>query len=151
MLGRALAAAAVNQLGRDTGQTQRLRTVTPHRLFLSMVSTLGSGRVESLADVLRACNHQQGVDVAYKAFDNRLARVGFATFLRGMLARLIDQLRLQTLAPDGQQAVARFTDIVIRRVLVCAQGRAVGPVSRPVHDDRTRGGGSPRHRQWIRR
>jgi Transposase DDE domain len=113
-LGRALAAAAVNQLGRDTGQAQRLRTVTPHRLFLAMVSTLGSGRVESLADLLRAFNHQNGVEVAYKAFYNRLARIGFATFMRGMLARLIDQLRLQTLAPDGQKAVARFTDIVIQ-------------------------------------
>ena len=113
-LARALSVAEVNQLGRDTGQAQRLRTVTPHRLFLAMVSTLGSGHVESLADLLRAFNHQNGVDVAYKAFYNRLARVGFATFMRGMLARLIDQLRLQTLTPDGQTAVARFTDIVIQ-------------------------------------
>ena len=113
MLGRARGAAAVNQLGRDTGQAQRLRTVTPHRLFLAMVSTLGSGRVESLADRLRAFNHQNGVEVAYKAFYNRLARIGFATFMRGMLARLLDQLRVQTLTPDGQKAVARFTDIVV--------------------------------------
>jgi hypothetical protein len=69
-LGRALAAADVNQLGRDTGQATRLRTVTPHRLFLAMVSTLGSGRVESLADLLRAFNHQNGVEVACKAFYN---------------------------------------------------------------------------------
>ena len=100
-LARALSVDAVNQLGRDTGQAKRLRTVTPHRLFLAIVSTLGSGRVESLADLLRAFNYQNGVEVAYKAFYNRLARVGFATFMRGMLARLIDQLRLQTLAPDG--------------------------------------------------
>jgi len=112
-LARALSIDEVNQLGRDTGQAKRLRTVTPHRLFLAMVSTLGSGRVESLADLLRAFNHQNGVEVAYKAFYNRLARIGFATFMRGMLARLIDQLRLQTLAPDGQKAVARFKDIVI--------------------------------------
>ena len=112
-LGRALAVDAVNQLGRDTGQAQRLRTVTPHRLFLAMVSTLGSGRVESLADLLHTFNHQNGVEVAYKAFYNRLARIGFATFMRGMLARLIDQLRVQTLTPEGQKAVARFTDIVI--------------------------------------
>jgi len=112
-LGRALGVDAVNQLGRDTGQAQRLRTVTPHRLFLALVSTLGSGRVESLADLLRAFNHQNGVDVAYKAFYNRLARIGFATFMRGMLARLLDQLRVQTLTPEGQKAVARFTDIVI--------------------------------------
>ena len=87
--------------------------MTPHRLFLAIVSTLGGGRVESLADLLRAFNHQNGVEVAYKAFYNRLARVGFATFMRGMLARLIAQLRIQTLTPDGQKAAARFTDIVI--------------------------------------
>ena len=112
-LARALSVDEVNQLGREAGQAKRLRTVTPHRLFLALVSTLGSGRVESLADLLRAFNHQNGVEVAYKAFYNRLARLGFATFMRGMLARLIDQLRIQTLAPDGQKAVARFTDIVI--------------------------------------
>lgn len=30
-LARALSADQVNQLGRDTGQAERLRTVTPHR------------------------------------------------------------------------------------------------------------------------
>lgn len=113
-LARAIAIDEVNQLGRTTGQATRLRTVTPHRLFLAVVSALGSGRVESLADLLRAFNHQQGVTVAYKAFDNRLARVGFATFMQQMLARLIAQLRLETLTPDGERAIARFTDIVIQ-------------------------------------
>ncbi|MGH9256786.1 MAG: IS4 family transposase [Vicinamibacterales bacterium] len=113
-LARAIAIDDVNQLGRDTGQATRLRTVTPHRLFLALVSTLGSGRVESLADLLRAFNHQQGVTVAYKAFYNRLARVGFATFMQEMLVRLIAQLRLETLTPDGERAIARFTDIVIQ-------------------------------------
>ncbi|MDA1095191.1 MAG: IS4 family transposase [Acidobacteria bacterium] len=112
-LARALSVDEVNQLGRDTGQAERLRIVTPHRLFLAVVSTLGSGHVESLADLLRAFNYHNEVDVAYKAFYNRLARVGFATFMRHMLARLIDQLRLQTLTPSGQQAITRFQDIVI--------------------------------------
>jgi hypothetical protein len=113
-LARALSIDQVNQLGRDTGQAERLRTVTPHRLFLAVVATLGGGRVESLADLLRAFNHQNGETVAYKAFYNRLARAGFATFMQRMLARLIDQLRLQTLTPEGHTAVARFTDIVIQ-------------------------------------
>jgi len=78
-LAHALCAADVNQLGRDTGQAERLRTVTPHRLFLAIVSALASAPVESLADLLRAFNYQNGVEVAYKAFYNRLARVGFAT------------------------------------------------------------------------
>jgi hypothetical protein len=113
-LARAISIDAVNQVGRDTGQAIRLRTVTPHRLFLAVVSALGSGRVETLADLLRAFNHQQGVTVAYKAFYNRLARVGFATFMQQMLARLIAQLRLETLTPDGERAIARFTDLVIQ-------------------------------------
>ena len=113
VLARALSIDEVHQLGRETGQAERLRTVTPHRLFLAVVSTLGSGHVESLADLLRAFNYQNDVTVAYKAFYNRLARVGFATFMWHMLARLIDQLRLQTLTPMDHQAVARFTDIVV--------------------------------------
>lgn len=113
-LAGALSIDEVNQLGRDTGQAIRLRTVTPHRLFLAVVSALATARVESLADLLRAFNHQQDVTVAYKAFYNRLARVGFAAFMRGMLARLLDRLRLETLTPEGERAVARFRDIVIQ-------------------------------------
>ena len=114
ILAHALSIDEVNQIGRDTGQALRLRTVTPHRLFLAMVSTLGSGRVESLADLLRAFNYQNGVQVAYKAFYNRLARAGFATFMQHMLQRLLAQLRLQTLTPEGDRAIARFTDLVIQ-------------------------------------
>lgn len=113
-LARALSGDDVNQLGRDTGQAKRLRTVTPHRLFLAVVSALASAHVESLADLLRAFNYQNGVTVAYKAFYNRLARVGFATFMREMFARLVERLSEQTLTPAGQVAVARFKDIVIQ-------------------------------------
>jgi hypothetical protein len=113
-LARALSGEDVNQLGRDTGQAKRLRTVTPHRLFLAVVSALASAHVESLADLLRAFNYQNGVTVAYKAFYNRLARVGFATFMREMFARLVERLSEQTLTPAGQVAVARFKDIVIQ-------------------------------------
>ena len=59
-LARALSVEAVNQLGRDTGQAVRLRTVTPHRLLLAVVSALASGHVESLADLLRAFNYHHG-------------------------------------------------------------------------------------------
>ncbi len=114
VLARVLSIAGVNQLGRETGQAKRLRTVTPHRLFLAIVSALAGERVESLADLLRTFNHQNGVRVAYKPFYNRLARTGFEVFMREMCTRLIEHLRVQTLTPDGETAVARFTDIVIQ-------------------------------------
>jgi hypothetical protein len=114
ILARALSTADVNALGRTTGQATRLRTVTPHRLFLAVVSALGSARVESLADLLRTFNHQNGVRVAYKAFYNRLARAGFGAFMREMCTRLMAQLRGHLLTRDGDAAVARFTDIVMQ-------------------------------------
>jgi DDE family transposase len=111
---RALSIDEVNQVGRDTGQSERLRTITPHRLFLSLITALADGRVESLADLLREFNHQNGVTVAYKAFYNRLARPGFAAFMRGMFLRLVDRLSFQILAPVDGVAVSRFRDIVIQ-------------------------------------
>jgi len=73
ILARALSVEDVNDLGRSTGQAERLRTATPHRLFLAIVSTLAGAKVESLADLLRAFAYQNGVHVARKAFYNRLA------------------------------------------------------------------------------
>ena len=113
-LARALSIDDVNQLGREAGQSERLRTVTPHRLFLATIGALAGAKVESLADLLREFNHQNAVTVAYKAFYNRLARPGFAKFMQRMFARLIDRLSIQTLAPEGHAAVARFKDIVIQ-------------------------------------
>lgn len=112
-LARALSVEEVNQLGRDTGQSQRLRTVTPHRLFLAVVAALAGAKVESLADLLREFNHQNGVTVAYKAFYNRLAHAGFAEFMQQMFARLLTTLSVRTLSAQGDAAVARFKDIVI--------------------------------------
>lgn len=114
VLARALSAEDVNQLGRVTGQSERLRTITPHRLFLSIVAALAGRKIESLADLLREFNHQNDVCVAYKAFYNRLAREGFAAFMRQMFVRLVGQLAVRTLEPDGRAAIARFEDIVIQ-------------------------------------
>jgi hypothetical protein len=111
---RALSADDVNELGLRTGQSERLRTITPYRLFLSTIAGLAGGQVESLADMLREFNRQNDVTVAYMAFYNRLARPGFAKFMRRMFDRLTERLCVQTLAPEGKAAVSRFKNIVIQ-------------------------------------
>lgn len=113
-LARALSIDDVNQVGRETGQSKRLRTITPHRLFLSTIAGLAGGKVESIADLLREFNYQNDVTVAYKAFYNRLAHPGFAAFMRQMFVRFVEQLSVQTLAPEGHTAVSKFKDIVIQ-------------------------------------
>jgi len=99
-----VSAAAVGGGGKPNGfGRSRAR-----RLFLAVVSALGGAQVESLADLLRTFNHQSGVQVAYKAFYHRPARNGFDAFMHEMGTRLIKPLRVQTLTPDGEAAVARL-------------------------------------------
>ncbi len=72
-----LAATHVNELGLRTGQSKRLRVVTPQRLLLALMAALGGAKVESLADLLREFNHQNKTQTRYKAFYKRLARACF--------------------------------------------------------------------------
>ena len=73
---------------RQTGQSERLPTITPHRLLLSTMAAVAARKVESVADLLREFNHENDVIVAYKAFHNRLARPGFAEFMGSFVVRL---------------------------------------------------------------
>jgi hypothetical protein len=78
--GPAISAEEVNELGLETGQSVRLRVVTPRRLVLCVVGALAGARVESLADLQREFNHQPKTGTRYQAFYNRLARPGFPEF-----------------------------------------------------------------------
>ncbi len=113
-LAHALSVDEVNELGRLTGQSQRLRTVTPARLILGLATALGGGRIESLADLLREFNHLNDASVHYKAFYNRLARPGFSKFTQAMFCRLLECLSVQTLKADGCSALSRFKDVRIQ-------------------------------------
>src|SRR5271154_5898062 len=112
-LKSAISADGVNSLGLETGQSERLRVVTPHRLFLAVVGALASARVESLADLQREFNYQNRTRTRYKAFYNRLARPGFPDFMRQMLSRLLSGLALRTLKPEETSVLSRFDDIII--------------------------------------
>jgi hypothetical protein len=104
----------IDQLGRETGESKRLRIVTPFRLFLAVVGALCQGKVDSIADLLREFNHQNGTSVAYKAFYNRLALAGFAEFMRRLFGCLLGQLAVRTLEAEADSALAAFEDIIVQ-------------------------------------
>ena len=113
-LKAALSVDDINELGRQTGQSKRLRVVTPSRLLLAIVGAMACSRVESIADLLREFNFQNGTTTAYKAFYNRLARPSFAEFMRQMLCRLIGAFAIRTLEPQADSVLSEFEDIVIQ-------------------------------------
>lgn len=114
LLKMVFAPEEIDELGKQTGQSQRLRIITPFRLMLALLQGLGEGRAETIADLCRAFNYAFDTRVAYKAFYNRLARPGFAEFTREMVSRLLTQFAVKVLEPRQGSALARFTDIVVQ-------------------------------------
>jgi hypothetical protein len=104
----------LNQLGREVGFVQRLRVVTPARLVTSLLAALGSFRVESIADLLRAFNHATETSTAYKAFYMRLARPQFPILMKRVLDDSLTTLAVETLALKPGGPLARFKDIRIQ-------------------------------------
>lgn len=103
----------INELGRATGQSQRLRVVTPHRLLVTLLSAMGTGKVETIADLCRSFNFQHNANTAYKAFYNRLGRPQFVVFMRAVVSRLLEQLAVRTLRPAADSPLAQFRDILV--------------------------------------
>ena len=114
VLQQALSEEAINDLGRQAGQSKRLRVVTPFRLVMTIIAALACRRIESLADLLREFNYHNKARVAYKPFYNRLAHKGFAEFMRRMLERLMCELALRVLEPEPGSGLQGLRDVVIQ-------------------------------------
>jgi hypothetical protein len=113
-LGEALSEESVNELGRKTGQSKRLRVVTPFRLVAALLAAMAAGATETIADLCREFNFQNGTTTAYKPFYMRLARPAFAKFMRAVASRLMAQLAVRVLRAQPDSPLARFGDIVIQ-------------------------------------
>lgn len=108
-----LAPGFINDLGREVGQSVRLRVVTPSRLIAALVGAFAGGACESIADILREFNLQQCTATRYKAFYNRLARRGFPEFVRCVVCRALSTLAVRALEPAAGSSLQAFSDIVV--------------------------------------
>ena len=100
---QALSEQELQKLGEKTGQCHRQRKVTPMRLVLSLMQSLGCGRVETIADMLRDFNRLHGENVQYKPFHNQLAKRSFPDFAYFHASR----------SPNNIDGDHRITSIVI--------------------------------------
>ena len=111
---RAFSEQELNRLGKEVRYCQRERVVTPFRLVMTMLSTLSSRKVETLADLQRGFNALFGERLAYKPFHNQLSKRGFAEFMRACVERLVEKLVLNVLKIKEGHAFSEFRRIVIQ-------------------------------------
>lgn len=103
----------LDQIARDTGLMRRKRSITPLGLLTACLSTLGVGKVQWLADILRTFNRFTGNTTRYKPFHKQLAKPGFAEFLRTVVNRALRELTVRVLEPLDDSHIAIFEDILI--------------------------------------
>jgi hypothetical protein len=107
-----LGADVVAAVGRESQWLQRVRKITPLAWVTAILSTLGGGRVQWLADIWRTVQVVSGTTVAYKPFHKQLCKPGFAEFFRLLLERALARFTQPVLV--GMAApLGMFRDIVI--------------------------------------
>jgi hypothetical protein len=110
---RALSEQTLLKLGEETGQCRRQRKVTPMRLALSLIQSMGSGHVESIADLRRDFNRLHGEEVQYKPFHNQLAKRSFPEFMSKLCANLMNKLADKVMGFKTDSPFARFRAIYL--------------------------------------
>lgn len=101
------------KLGEQTGQCRRRRKITPFRLALSLIQSLGSGHVETIAALRREFNRLHGENVQYKPFHNQLAKRAFPEFMSKLCASLLGKLAAQVLGFNTGSPFSRFKAIYL--------------------------------------
>ena len=105
---------ALDSLAYETGFTKRKRTVTPHRLALSLICAMASQSVETIADLVRAFNALTEKFIHYKPFHNQLVKPGFSDFMHGVVEMMLTHLTVSILKPGEDSPLRRFREIVIQ-------------------------------------
>ncbi len=103
----------LDDMARRCRLIQRKRKVTPLELAVSCISTLGAGKANWIADVLRTYNAFTGKNVQYKPFHNQLVKDGFPEFMRLMLERVLSELTVSVLECTPSAKIAMFEDVLL--------------------------------------
>ena len=104
-----LDASTLNARGNQLAFCQRQRLLTPFRFGLSLVASMASKSVPSIADLHRDCNALWAMRISYKAFSKQRAKASGAAFLRASLEDLMGKVTRHVLGFHPGQPLASST------------------------------------------
>lgn len=104
----------IEEAGRRSKFERRAaRVIHTPQFVASLLHSLGTRKVESLADLHRDFNADNGTTVNYKPYYERLDSVGFVELMRSLFDKMLSELYLEVLSPLRNSVLGRFEDIVI--------------------------------------
>jgi Transposase DDE domain len=111
-LKQKLSPKVFNKLAKQTQFIQRARKTEGFDIFWSIISGFVIGQATEIAGMLRAFIKDTDMPINYSAWYNRLAKAGFAEFMREAATYLINHMYTQHLATEG--LLKQFDDIHIQ-------------------------------------
>ncbi len=96
-LKEAIGTQVLRDLGRSSGFIIREREITADRFVPSLLKSLGSHSVESIADLVRDFNCDHDLTIHYKPFYQRLNTPCFPRLMRGVLESMLTHLSIDVL------------------------------------------------------
>ena len=113
-LNSCLSSQLLDQCGRKNGLEQRRhRGIPTSGLICSLLASLGSRRVETLADLHRDFQAASESSVNYKPFYEKLDKPGFARSMKEVFEHLLRGLSPRVLRPSRSSPLRDFEDIII--------------------------------------
>jgi hypothetical protein len=109
-----LAPQRLDRCGRQNGLEQRRhRGISSSGLVVSLLASLGSRRIETLADLHRDFQSASASTVNYKPFYEKLDKPGFSRVMKAVFEATLAQLSLQVIGPSKSSPLRGFDDVIL--------------------------------------
>src|SRR2546428_4400457 len=109
-----LDADILNERGKQLGFSKRDRLITPFRFGLSVVASMATEQVQTIADLHRQFNELWELDSDYKAFYKQLLKSTSPEFFRTSLCHIMGQLTMKVWGFDAGQASRPFPRLIVK-------------------------------------
>ena len=109
-----LDADVLNERGKQRGFSKRERLITPFRFGLSVVASLATEQVTTIADLHRQFNELWDLGADYKAFYKQLLKSTSPEFFRTSLCHIMGQLTIKVLGFEAGQAFSEFNRLILQ-------------------------------------
>ena len=109
-----LDADVLNARGKQLGFAKRERLITPFRLGLSVVASMATQQVQTLADLHRQCNELWELESDDNAFYKQLRKSTSPEFFRTSLCPIMSQLTMKVLGFEAGQAFREFNRLLLQ-------------------------------------
>jgi len=103
----------LNQRGQALGLAERLRLVTPFRLGLSVLGSMATQQIRTIADLHRQFNALWDLDTDYNAFYQQLLKPSAPQFFLDTLSDIMSQLTTKVLGFKAGEAFSEFERLLL--------------------------------------